>query len=207
MTTAEEERHVYFGEKYCSDVQLKYNNTYYHVHKAVLASESKRFRYLFESKADVIELEPFVFPGFLYNGVPNNRLELFLSYFYTRSMNTLLTSYGCILTSIECLAHYFQCESLESKLQVITVVGLSSKQYNFGVGYLLTTLHEAESFHWMAVKDKVMEMLIQKFVHATDNECKADNFRHISVETKIALLKGIFNVSKTQLLPNEKATY
>jgi hypothetical protein len=24
MTTAEEERHVYFGEKYCSDVQLKY---------------------------------------------------------------------------------------------------------------------------------------------------------------------------------------
>src|SRR5438874_1680887 len=41
-------KHVYYEPKFCSDVQIIYANTCFHVHKCILAKQSKYFLNLFE---------------------------------------------------------------------------------------------------------------------------------------------------------------
>jgi len=196
------EEHVYFEPKYTCDIQLKYENVYYHVHKVVLIVRSKYFRNLFGSEDQkitdgVIEFPAFTIPFEVKSRiVSSTRFSSFLHYLYNSQLQDglLSRSKAFVLARIEYLVHYFQCEQLEIAIQCVTLVSLE-RDSRWPASLLLTILCEAEIFHWDGVKEKAIDKLVALSRTKAHELTESHNFRLISVDTKLLLLKRIFNLS------------
>lgn len=194
MSTLEECKHIYFEPKYLSDALLKYSDTYYHAHRAVLAGHSKYFYNLFESlpateAANPIELPLLTSTIFAKAEITTDTMTKFLQFFYVADQTTLLCKDGCVLYMIDYLAFYFQCERLESQIQQCTITWIQSNQSTVGLNFFLNSLYETDQFHWTKLRDSVIAVFgSTKLSSFADQKDVYGVYDKISPETKSLVL-------------------
>jgi len=194
--------HVYFEPKYCSDVVVKYMNTCYHSHKAVLASNSKQFYALFENsqsgdEKNPLELPTLTCPTFAQKQITELDMSMFLGFFYDHSIAPLRGKNSALIAaSMGYLAHYYQCTSMESIIQAHTLGWFTQNAGDCDLGLALASLHEAELFQWTEVSTLVVNMLSKLQIDTastiTLKEIKS-GLRRISSETKDSVLARLLS--------------
>jgi len=195
------DKHVYFDPAYCSDVLIQYKDTIYHAHRAILAAHSKYFCNLFEAwKAqecgdNIVRLPTLTTPTFLEEEIQTSTMEKLLRFFYHQQFPSLLNHRKMISAPIDYLSHYFQCESLELKLQT-DLADLIGSDHSFSKGSLLCRLHEAEVLHWDAVREKAIVRLTknQYAINAAEIEQESSVLLKISMDSKSEMLKRCLNI-------------
>jgi len=120
---------IYFAPTFCSDLTLVYGQTEYHVHRFVLARESKYFEALLEPNEKERRIELLPVPthnevvvaeesfeqwlNLLYRPKPPLVGECFVPEIYEKKTAEL------VYYDIAALSHYFQCTRLEPLLEAI----------------------------------------------------------------------------------------
>jgi len=194
--------HVYFEPKYCSDVQLRYDSTYYHAHRSILACNSKYFYGLFESLPAAELAEPIEIPKlsrttFYGCSIHKKWFGLFLNLCYDRKFESvyIMGQNGLICPSVCYLLHYFQCEEFEAKIQEATVKWFSSNKVTLGTW--AACLHEAEMFHWNRVKTYLVDLIASKqglLPIGEDPEYTNYWYNNISLATKADILRRLLHI-------------
>jgi len=187
--------HVSFPPYYLSDVQLRYKSTVFHVHRTLLALNSKYFYNLFE-KVPVGELvEVIGLPILSIDGkdVETDTIHNVLEFFYTRKIDKLMdpAQKKLVCTKVNYVAFYFQCEALETESQNISIQWLGSRETNLSL--LWRSLYEAEGYHQVQWKNHLINFLSKKIGQAAffPDESSRAYYAKISTETKLLLLAKI----------------
>ena len=193
----EECEHLYFEPKYLSDVLLKYRDTYYHMHRAVLAGHSKYFHRLFESlpteeAAKEIEIPLLTSNIFFENEIESPAMRAFLSFFYFANEATLTGNDECVLPWADYLAFYFECPELELQIQKWTISWMKAHEQDIVLPCYLNTLHESDTFHWKELREFAIDMLARnlgKFLGQIKEHRFIEEYDKVSAETKSLVLR------------------
>ena len=166
---------------------------YYHAHRAVLAGHSKYFFNLFESlpateAANLIELPLLTSNIFKKAEITTDNMTTFFKFFYFADQTTLVGSDGCVLSAIDYLAFYFQCERLESQIQQWTIIWMQANQSALCLNFFLSSLHETDVFHWTKLRDSLIELFSSKLSSFGDQKDPYRVYDKISLETKSLIL-------------------
>ena len=70
--------------------------------------------------------------------VATDKMTTFFQFFYLADQTTLVGSDGCVLSTIDYLAFYFQCERLESQIQQWTITWMQANQSTLFLNFFLS---------------------------------------------------------------------
>ena len=158
------QEHIYFEPKFCSDLVLTYNNTHFHVHKYIMATESMYFLNLLTTITKEEE-EPIVLPEVKeFNGsrvsVITYHQFINLLYRYEKPESCDFTyEFGIVATDIEisklnyyiiaALSHYFNCLRMEKILEDISIGHCEKYRVDtINIKQLFEDFNLIMTYHW-----------------------------------------------------------
>jgi hypothetical protein len=190
------EHDVHFEPRFCSDFVLHYTGTDFHVHKFVLAKESKYFFELLEKQEAIIQLElpPLTdinkkeisaqdfgqWLTLLYGPMPTEYEKYFASDF-SDTKTAQIPFYAIVA-----LSHYFDSTRVEKELQMICItvgkIVMNRKLLNF----LKLPLY----YHWKDAVESIQNEIAKRLVSIRKNEAyKHSEWTDLSQNTREAILE------------------
>jgi len=197
------DKHVYFEPKYLSDVEIKYGETYFHAHRAVLAMQCKYFDTLFQKSPEtqLITL-PHLFecPLQREKGIDAWDMERFLEFLYTQDIKRLnFGETGMVPYSTDYLAFYFQCENLTKISQASTIEWIKSLSCaEEDVECVIDLLYEAELYEWHDQRSFCAIAVAERLISLIGSKCATETFERyklLSPATKVLILDHALELS------------
>ena len=188
-------KHVHFEPMYLSDVRIKYQDTYYHVHRVVLAGQCEYFANLFATSPDTIlvELPILVVPFFGLGNVDDDRMEKFITYLYTQKIADLLTKHKLVHAVNNYLSYYFRCTELQAEIQQRSIDWLKEHGGRVSLRLLFGWVSECEMYRTTELHSDIIKR-IAKSINTAAATISAEScplYTAMSQATKALILDNI----------------